>query len=179
MQPVRTGAGAILALPRFLWVCMRRGAWLNEKVRLGSSGKAQLEQMTSASCPIAEARLAVSCAPTASTANHGPHQFRTRNDPTNQHERDRFQSLTKSTRPTVFLSLITVWLQVRVLPGPPAFAREASEGCRAEAPLGEGGLGARATARQATSMGYSVLFGITVPETPLPLRIVIAKQQLH
>src|SRR6266704_2866491 len=29
--------------------------------------------------------------------------------------------------------LITVWLQVRVLPGPPAFAREASEGCRAEA----------------------------------------------
>ena len=35
-------------------------------------------------------------------------------------------------------ALITVWLQVRVLPGPPAFAREASEGCRAEA-NGEGG----------------------------------------
>ena len=46
--------------------------------------------------------------------------------------------------------LITVWLQVRVLPGPPAFAREASEGCRVEAHLGEGGLlGPRATARQA------------------------------
>jgi len=27
------------------------------------------------------------------------------------------------------------------LPGPPAFAREASEGCRAEAHLGEGGRG--------------------------------------
>ena len=36
------------------------------------------------------------------------------------------------------------------LPGPPAFAREASEGCRAEAHLGEGGLLPRATARQAT-----------------------------
>jgi hypothetical protein len=34
---------------------------------------------------------------------------------------------------TFILPLITVWLQVRVLPGPPAFAREAREGCRAGA----------------------------------------------
>src|SRR6266700_3023319 len=39
--------------------------------------------------------------------------------------------------------------KVRVLLPPPAFAREASEGCRAEAHLGEGGLCTRATARQA------------------------------
>jgi hypothetical protein len=38
--------------------------------------------------------------------------------------------------------LITVWFLVRVQAGPPAFAREASEGCRAGAHLGEGGAAA-------------------------------------
>src|SRR5260370_2878537 len=46
--------------------------------------------------------------------------------------------------------LITVWFLVRVQAGPPTFAREASEGCRAGAE-GEGGLlDPGATARQAT-----------------------------
>jgi hypothetical protein len=36
----------------------------------------------------------------------------------------------KSTKTTFILPRITVWLQVRVLPDPPAFAREVSEGCR-------------------------------------------------
>src|SRR6266702_5953027 len=51
------------------------------------------------------------------------------------------QNTEKSPKLLDFPSLITVWLQVRVLPGPPAFAREAYQGCRAEAHLGEGGRG--------------------------------------
>jgi hypothetical protein len=71
------------------------------------------------------------------------HQFRTRNNliGTQQTRSKANKSAEKSTKLFDFRSLITVWLQVRVLPGPPAFAREASEGCRAEAHLGEGGRG--------------------------------------
>ena len=36
--------------------------------------------------------------------------------------------------------LITVWLEVRALPGPPAFAREASEGCHAETQRAKAGM---------------------------------------
>src|SRR5215213_8320646 len=81
-----------------------------------------------------------------------PHQFRTRNAPTEaQRTRsNRDKNTATSTKPIVIPPLITVWLQVRVLPGPPAFAREAREGCRAEAHSGEGGRCPRATARQAT-----------------------------
>jgi len=39
----------------------------------------------------------------------------------------------KSTKLIDILPLITVWLQVRVLPGPSAFAREAREGSRTRA----------------------------------------------
>jgi len=80
----------------------------------------------------------------------GPLQFRTRNDLTEaQRTRsNRGENALKSTKLIDILPLITVWLQVRVLPGPPAFARfasfglgkpvpqipsEASEGCLAEA----------------------------------------------
>jgi len=48
------------------------------------------------------------------------------------------------------LALITVWSQVRVLAGPPAFAREASEGCRAGARRAKADRFPRATARQAS-----------------------------
>jgi hypothetical protein len=84
-------------------------------------------------------------------ASETPHQFRTRNNLIRT-QRTRSKSnkyAAKSTELIDILPLITVWLQVRVLPGPPAFAREASKACRAEA-NGEGGpLGPRATARQA------------------------------
>src|SRR5258708_4791651 len=46
--------------------------------------------------------------------------------------------------------LITVWLQVRVLPGPPAFARAKRVKTATPKPKGEGGLhGTRAAAGQA------------------------------
>jgi len=57
----------------------------------------------------------------ASTRARGPHQFRTRNK-TNGDE-----SPTKSMKPTDIPPLITVWLQVRVLPGPP-MKSDASQG---------------------------------------------------
>ena len=59
-----------------------------------------------------------------------PHQFRTRNDLTKT-KRTRSNSregIGKLTKLTVILPLITVWLQVRVLPGPPIFACSASYG---------------------------------------------------
>src|SRR5438445_8066028 len=52
----------------------------------------------------------------------GPHQFRTRND-LSKMQRTRSKSnetAAKSTKLSFIPSLITVWLQVRVLPGPPA-----------------------------------------------------------
>jgi hypothetical protein len=54
-------------------------------------------------------------------ASRGPHQFRTR---INLIEAQRMRtesnkSTVKSTKLIAILSLITVWLQVRVLPGPP------------------------------------------------------------
>ncbi|QQO35869.1 hypothetical protein JJC00_09990 [Bradyrhizobium diazoefficiens] len=58
------------------------------------------------------------------------HQFRTRNDFIKS-QRTRSisdEKAAKSTIATDIPSLITVWLQVRVLPGPPAFARFASFG---------------------------------------------------
>lgn len=87
-----------------------------------------------------------------STDGQRPHQFRTKNDLIKpQQTRSKSNgNPAKSTNLIDIRPLITVWLHVRVLPGPPGFAREASEGCRAEAHLGEGGLfGPRATARQA------------------------------
>jgi hypothetical protein len=50
-----------------------------------------------------------------------PHQFRTRNGPNKpQQTRSKTnESTAKSTNPIDILPLITVWLQVRVLPGPP------------------------------------------------------------
>jgi hypothetical protein len=59
-----------------------------------------------------------------------PHQFRTRNDLTKpQQTRSNLnENSAKSTNPINFPSLITVWLQVRVLPGPPRFALRATHG---------------------------------------------------
>jgi hypothetical protein len=54
-------------------------------------------------------------------ASETPHQFRTRNNP-NKPKRTRSKSnenQVKSTKLIDILPLITVWLQVRVLPGPP------------------------------------------------------------
>ncbi len=50
-----------------------------------------------------------------------PHQFRTRNNLIEtQRTRSRSnKNVAKSTNPTDILPLLTVWLQVRVLPGPP------------------------------------------------------------
>jgi hypothetical protein len=71
----------------------------------------------------------------SATAAQAPHQFRTRNDvtKTQQMRSNRNENAVKSTKSIDILPLITVWLQVRVLPGPPAFAREANKSCRAEA----------------------------------------------
>jgi len=59
-----------------------------------------------------------------------PHQLRTRNDliKTQRTRSNAGEAAVKSTKPIDILPLITVWLQVRVLPGPPAFARFASFG---------------------------------------------------
>ena len=54
----------------------------------------------------------------------GPHQFRTRKDAAKP-QRTRsipHENAVESTKATFILPLITVWLQVRVLPGPPRFA---------------------------------------------------------
>jgi hypothetical protein len=63
-------------------------------------------------------------------ASETPHQFRARNNliemqrtGTNSHE-----TAEKTTKLINILPLIAVWLQVRVLPGPPAFAGFASYG---------------------------------------------------
>jgi len=63
--------------------------------------------------------------PTVSTDGRRPHQFRTRN---NLIRTKSNKSALKSTNPIDIPPLITVWLQVRVLPGAPAFARFASYG---------------------------------------------------
>jgi hypothetical protein len=64
------------------------------------------------------------------------------------------------------------------LPGPPAFAREASEGCRAEAHLGEGGRRTRATARQATLPGRKANAALApnqnIENNPMQSSIVVA-----
>ena len=62
-----------------------------------------------------------------------PHQFRTRNNLIEtQRTRSRSnKSTVKSTKLIDILPLITVWLQVRVLPGPPRFALRASRGTAA------------------------------------------------
>jgi hypothetical protein len=54
-----------------------------------------------------------------------PHQFRTRNDfiKTQQTRSKSNKNAAKSTNLLDIPSLITVWLQVRVLPGPPIFSR--------------------------------------------------------
>src|SRR5882724_13371529 len=86
--------------------------------------------------------------PTVRTANLQPHQFRTRNDlaETQQTQSRADENGAKSTKLIDSLPLITVWFLVRVQAGPPAFAREASEGCRAEALLAKAGRRPRATA---------------------------------
>jgi hypothetical protein len=50
------------------------------------------------------------------------------------------QNAAKSTKLIDILPLITVWLQVRVLPGPPVFAREASEAAAPEPNGAKAGL---------------------------------------
>jgi len=57
-------------------------------------------------------------------ASEGPHQFRTRNglNETQRRQSDTNKRQGKSTKPTDILPLITVWLQVRVLPGPPVIS---------------------------------------------------------
>jgi hypothetical protein len=60
-------------------------------------------------------------------------------------------------------------LQVRVLPGPPAFAREASEGCRrAEARRAKAGRSRelRLGKPVKSDAAYQIKFRITAPETP-------------
>jgi hypothetical protein len=55
---------------------------------------------------------------------HAPHPFRTRND-LNEAHRTRAkanENAANSTNATIILPLITVWLQVRVLPGPPVIS---------------------------------------------------------
>jgi hypothetical protein len=57
--------------------------------------------------------------------HRGPHQFRTRNN-LNKPEQTRSKpnkNAGKSTKLIDILPLITVWLQVRVLPGPPVKCR--------------------------------------------------------
>jgi hypothetical protein len=51
-----------------------------------------------------------------------PHQFRTRNDliKTQRTRSNAHETAVKSTKLIDILPLITVWLQVRVLPGPPS-----------------------------------------------------------
>src|ERR1700730_1259884 len=57
-----------------------------------------------------------------SAAGHGPHRFRTRNDrSTAQRTRSKSNENTEKTTELIdFPPLITLWLQVRVLPGPSA-----------------------------------------------------------
>src|SRR5258708_26209966 len=82
--------------------------------------------------------------PTVPTDGRRPQEFRTRNDLIKSQRTCsiRNENAGKSTKSIDTRPLITVWLQVRVLPGPPAFAREAS---KAAAPkrLGEGGRAVR------------------------------------
>jgi hypothetical protein len=81
----------------------------------------QLEEMNPASRQIAEAPSTTLCPPTPSTNGHGPHQFRTRNDSAKM-QRTRSNSNennANSTKRVDIPPLITVWLQVRALPGPP------------------------------------------------------------
>ncbi len=62
--------------------------------------------------------------------SQGAHQFRTRNSPTGT-QQTRSEAIKNEARSTKLIDippLITVWLQVRVLPGPPAFAGYASFG---------------------------------------------------
>jgi hypothetical protein len=74
---------------------------------------------------MAKASYTTHCSPTPRFTHPrrdcGPHQFRTRND-LNKPQRTQPNSnenVEESTKPTIVLPLITVWLQVRVLPGPP------------------------------------------------------------
>ena len=57
----------------------------------------------------------------ALSSPEAPHQFRTRNDvaETRQTRSNSNEVAAKSANPTIILALITVWLQVRVLPSPP------------------------------------------------------------
>jgi hypothetical protein len=76
-------------------------------------------------------------------ASEAPHQFRTRNNliRTQRTRSKSNKNAAKSRKLIDILPLITVWLQVRVLPGPPAFARVSDEGCRAEAHRAKAGRG--------------------------------------
>jgi len=60
---------------------------------------------------------------TGSRFGRGPHQFRTRNELIEQQQTrsNLDESAGKSTKLIDIPSLITVWLQVRALPGPPLF----------------------------------------------------------
>jgi hypothetical protein len=79
-----------------------------------------------------------------------PHQFRTRNGliETQQARLESNKTKGKSIRPIVILPLITVWLQVRVLPGPPVsdnpklfgFSSACSMACSTKPRFGNPGL---------------------------------------
>ncbi|MEH2558070.1 hypothetical protein V1286_005599 [Bradyrhizobium algeriense] len=94
--------------------------------RFGSeTEEAWLAQATCVSRAMAKASYTTHCSPTPRFTHPrrdcGPHQSRTRND-LNKPQRTQPNSnenVEESTKPTIVLPLITVWLQVRVLPGPP------------------------------------------------------------
>ena len=77
--------------------------------------------------------------PTVSTYGRGPHQFRTRNDlaKTQRTRSNSNENAAKSTKLIIIPSLITVWLQVRVLPGPPRFVLPATRGAATRGLKGE------------------------------------------
>jgi hypothetical protein len=86
----------------------------------GHSRTASLEQMTRFSSD-SGSPFGHALPPTVSTDGHGTHQFRARNGliKTQRTRSNSNENVAKSTKLTDILPLITVWLQVRVLPGPP------------------------------------------------------------
>jgi hypothetical protein len=78
-----------------------------------------------------------------SFARGAPVSHQKQPDGTQQTRSEANKNEARSTELIDIQPLITVWLQVRVLPGPPAFAREASEGCRAGAQRAKAGCAPR------------------------------------
>ncbi len=115
------------------------------------------------------------------TRPYEPHPFRTRNDLIKSQRTRSYpnENAARSTKPISMLPLITVWLQVRVLPGPPAFAREARKAA-APKPAGRrravrasyGSASHPAFAREASYSRQSILLralrfaGFAAPSVP-------------